>query len=60
MRSSNQDILWKAFAESGMGTGATSTPNDTDPVPSFASPHADNATVTFRPAGESQSPPATE
>ena len=49
----NQDILWNAFAESGMGVGATSTPNDTDPIPSFASPHADNATVTLRPVGES-------
>ena len=49
----NQDLLWNAFAESGMGVGATSAPNDTDPIPSFASPHANNATVTLRPAGES-------
>ncbi|HEY6415724.1 MAG TPA: M36 family metallopeptidase, partial [Acidimicrobiales bacterium] len=49
----NQDILWNAFAESGMGVDATSGPNDTDPIPSFASPHAANATVTLRPVGES-------
>jgi extracellular elastinolytic metalloproteinase len=50
----NQDIIWKAFAESGLGEGATAAPNDTDPTPSFASPYADNATVTLRPlAGSS-------
>lgn len=49
----NQDILWNNFAESGMGTDASSGPSDTEPVPSFASPHADNATVTLRPLGES-------
>jgi extracellular elastinolytic metalloproteinase len=49
----NQDILWNAFAESGMGQGATSGPSDEDPVPSFVSPFADNATVTLRPVGES-------
>ncbi|MBX6358266.1 MAG: M36 family metallopeptidase, partial [Micromonosporaceae bacterium] len=45
----NQDIIWKAFAESGLGEGATAAPNDTDPTPSFASPYAKNATVTLRP-----------
>jgi extracellular elastinolytic metalloproteinase len=49
----NQDLLWNGFAESGMGVDATSGPNDTDPIPSFASPLADNATVTLRPLGES-------
>jgi hypothetical protein len=44
----NQDIIWKAFAESGLGEGATAASNDTDPTPSFASPLADNATVTLR------------
>jgi hypothetical protein len=45
----DQDIIWKAFAESGLGEGATAATNDTDPTPSFASPFADNATVTVRP-----------
>ncbi len=45
----NQDIIWNAFAESGLGEGATGAPADTDPTPSFHSPYADNATVTLRP-----------
>ena len=49
----NQDILWNGFAESGMGQDAASGPADTDPTPSFASPYADNATVTLRPVGDS-------
>ncbi|MGI5184089.1 M36 family metallopeptidase [Dactylosporangium sp. CA-152071] len=50
----NQDIIWKAFAESGLGEGATGSSSDTDPTPSFHSPYADNATVTLRPmAGSS-------
>ncbi|NGN94514.1 peptidase M36 [Nocardioides sp. KC13] len=48
----NQDILWNAFAESGLGRDATSTSGaDTDPVPSFASAYAKNATVRLRPVG---------
>jgi hypothetical protein len=49
----NQDILWDAFAESGMGRDAVSGPADVDPTPSFASPLADNATVKLFPIGES-------
>lgn len=49
----NQDLLWNGFAESGMGQDAVSGPADTDPIPSFASPYAGNATVTLRPVGES-------
>ena len=49
----NQDILWNGFAQSGLGEDAASGPADLDPTPSFASPHADNATVTLRPVGES-------
>jgi hypothetical protein len=50
----NQDIIWGAFAESGMGMGAsTNTGGDTDAVPSFASPLADNATVRLRALGTS-------
>jgi extracellular elastinolytic metalloproteinase len=47
----NQDIIWKAFAESGLGQGATAAPENTDPTPSFASPMATNATITLRPIG---------
>ena len=45
-------VMWGAFASRGMGKGA-STPNaDSDePTPSFASPKADNATVTFTGTG---------
>jgi extracellular elastinolytic metalloproteinase len=49
----NQDIIWNAFAQSGMGTDAVSGPADVDPTPSFASPYASNATVTLRPLGDS-------
>ncbi|MBO0868697.1 MAG: M36 family metallopeptidase [Micromonosporaceae bacterium] len=50
----NQDIIWNAFAESGMGRDAATTGgNDTDPTPSFASPLADNATVTLSTVGQS-------
>jgi extracellular elastinolytic metalloproteinase len=46
----NQDLLWNAFAKRGLGEGASSNGfADTNPVPSFASPHATEATVTFRP-----------
>jgi extracellular elastinolytic metalloproteinase len=53
----NQDILWNAFAQSGMGQDASSGPSDADPVPSFASPYAQNATVTLRTVGDSASAP---
>jgi extracellular elastinolytic metalloproteinase len=48
----NQDIIWAAFAESGLGQDASGAPGDTDPPPSFASPYANNATVTLRPLGD--------
>src|SRR3712207_4664250 len=48
----NQQLMWDVFAESGMGQDAVSGPDDADPTPSFASPYADNATVTLRPAGD--------
>ena len=46
---SNQAVMWKAFARSGMGVGA-STPNadSGDVEPSFATPSG-NADVRFRP-----------
>ena len=48
----NQDILWNAFAKRGLGQLASSnTTDDTDPVPSFESPHANEATLRFTPTG---------
>jgi len=49
----NQTVMWKAFATRGMGAGARTPNADSDQVkPSFASPKAKNATVTFKaPAG---------
>jgi extracellular elastinolytic metalloproteinase len=49
----NQDLIWDAFAESGLGQDAVSTPSDVDPAASFASPYASNATVTLSPLGDS-------
>jgi extracellular elastinolytic metalloproteinase len=55
----NQDILWNAFAHRGFGQAASSNgANDFDPVPSFESPFADEATVRFRPAGDATGQPA--
>jgi extracellular elastinolytic metalloproteinase len=51
------DLLWNAFAARGMGAGASSGPSDTDPVPSFASPYADNVEVTFKALGEAAGKP---
>jgi extracellular elastinolytic metalloproteinase len=54
----NQDIIWNAFAKRGLGEGASSAgPDDTDPVPSFASPYADNSRVSFEPAGSGSDSP---
>jgi extracellular elastinolytic metalloproteinase len=53
------DILWNAFAHRGLGQGASSNgANDFDPVPSFDSPFADEATVRFRPTGDAAGRPA--
>ncbi len=44
----NQALLWNTFASRGMGENAVSNTNaDHEPVPSFESPHANEATVTF-------------
>ncbi|GAA3723309.1 hypothetical protein GCM10022225_00190 [Plantactinospora mayteni] len=54
----NQDIIWNAFAVSGMGRdAATNGAADTDPTPSFASPHARNVTVQLKADGESKDAP---
>jgi hypothetical protein len=46
----NQTLLWSVFAKRGMGGDAASAgSNDDQPKPSFASPVADDVTVTFAP-----------
>jgi extracellular elastinolytic metalloproteinase len=53
----NQDLLSNVFASRGFGENATSSgTNDADPVPSFASPYATEATLIFEPIDESGSP----
>ncbi|GAA0926725.1 M36 family metallopeptidase [Nonomuraea longicatena] len=48
----NQDIMWTAFAEHGLGEGASSRgQSDPDPVPSFATSHAKTAKLTLKPYG---------
>jgi hypothetical protein len=54
----NQDLLWNAFASRGLGRTATSNgTNDADPVPSFESPFANNATARLNPAGDARGRP---
>ena len=44
----NQDLLWLGFARRGFGENASASgTGDTDPVPSFASPTHDEATLHF-------------
>ncbi len=44
----NQAVLWNVFAARGLGEKSVSNTNaDHEPVPSFESPHASEATVTF-------------
>ncbi|HEY0736891.1 MAG TPA: M36 family metallopeptidase [Herpetosiphonaceae bacterium] len=46
----NQDLLWNVFASRGLGKNAFSDTNgDADPIPSFESDYAANATVRFLP-----------
>jgi extracellular elastinolytic metalloproteinase len=55
----NQDILWNAFAQRGLGQAASTTgTGDFEPVASFDSPFADEAMVRFRPAGDADGRPA--
>ena len=54
----NQDILRNAFAGRGFGEGATTGgTDDADPVPSFESPYANEATVTLTPTGQARREP---
>ena len=49
----NQDLLWNTFASRGFGQNAASTgPNDVDPLPSFESPTANEATLIFEPVSD--------
>jgi len=44
----NQDLLWQGFAMRGFGQFQNTVSNaDTDPVPDFSSPLANNATLNF-------------
>ncbi|WP_235854355.1 M36 family metallopeptidase [Nonomuraea aridisoli] len=51
----NQDIMWRAFAEHGLGEGAASNgPNDADATPSFADPAGKNGSLQLKPLGEAK------
>jgi extracellular elastinolytic metalloproteinase len=53
----NHDLLWNVFASRGFGEGASSSgTNDADPVPSFTSPYATEATLIFNPIDENSVP----
>jgi hypothetical protein len=58
-RGVDTDIMWNAFAHRGFGQAATTTGiDDADPVASYDSPFADEATVRFRPTGDAAGQPA--
>ncbi|HEX6682137.1 MAG TPA: M36 family metallopeptidase [Candidatus Limnocylindrales bacterium] len=49
----NQDLLWNAFAKRGLGETAVSNgAADANPTPGFTSPHANEATIRFRPVDD--------
>ncbi|MGR6922193.1 M36 family metallopeptidase [[Actinomadura] parvosata] len=51
----NQDIMWRAFAEHGLGEGAASSgPGDADPTPSFVDPAGRNGSLQLKPLGEAK------
>lgn len=51
----DKKVMWAAFAKRGMGEGASiKNADDDQPKPSFASPKANNGTVTFRTHGPAQ------
>ncbi len=54
----NQQLMWNAFAQHGLGRDATSAgPNDDNPVPSFASPYGRNGSVRIVAAGQATGQP---
>jgi hypothetical protein len=51
----NHAIMWRAFAEHGLGQGAASNgPNDPDPTPSFVNPAGKNGSLQLKPLGEAK------
>ncbi|MEV0823065.1 M36 family metallopeptidase [Nonomuraea rubra] len=51
----NQDIMWRAFAEHGLGANAASNgPNDADATPSFVNPAGRNGSLQLKPLGEAK------
>ncbi|WP_223166803.1 M36 family metallopeptidase [Nonomuraea sp. SYSU D8015] len=51
----NQDIMWRAFAEHGLGRDAASTgPNDGEATPSFVNPTGRNGSLQMKPLGEAK------
>ncbi|WP_328814314.1 M36 family metallopeptidase [Nonomuraea cypriaca] len=51
----NQDIMWRAFAEHGLGEAAASNgPSDPDPTPSFVNPAGKNGSLQLKPLGEAK------
>ncbi|MFC0006572.1 M36 family metallopeptidase [Micromonospora siamensis] len=57
----DQDLLWNAFAKRGLGEAAASTGNaDPNPTPSFASPYADEATLTLKPVDDDAPVPGAQ
>ncbi|MGN9841157.1 M36 family metallopeptidase [Nonomuraea sp. H19] len=51
----NQDIMWRAFAEHGLGKEAASTgPNDGEATPSFVNPAGKNGSLQLKPLGEAK------
>ncbi|MCK2220148.1 M36 family metallopeptidase [Actinomadura sp. ATCC 31491] len=51
----DQDIMWRAFAQHGLGRDAAATgPNDGDPTPSFTDPLGRNGSVRLKPLGEAK------
>jgi hypothetical protein len=46
----NQALMWRAFAEHGLGEGAASVgANDPDPTPSFVDPQGKNGSLQLKP-----------
>jgi extracellular elastinolytic metalloproteinase len=53
------ELMWNAFAKRGLGEAAVSNGHtDPNPTPSFASPFATEATLTFAPVNEAGQPVA--
>ncbi|MEW9548204.1 M36 family metallopeptidase [Nonomuraea sp. NPDC050783] len=51
----NHDIMWRAFAEHGLGRDAASTgPNDGQATPSFVDPAGRNGSLQLKPLGEAK------